>query len=181
MEIKILIDEITLDTVVGDVIRYDEDGDAYCDGKATVADKVAELIKDAVAKTPEYTSLRERVTSIRTEEIRAAVKPVIQEALKRPIQRTNYYGEATGKETTLSEIIMDEAKKTFTEVRDSYRNKRPFINEVVQAEVQKAFGTYIQDEVKKAREAVAAELGSKVSATVAQSVLDALTKGEKHD
>lgn len=179
MEIKVAIDDVTLDTIVGDVIRIDEDGDEYVAGQATVGDKVAALIRDSVVKRPEYTSLREKVTRIRDEEIREAVKPLIQEALQRPIKRTNSWGEATGTETTLSEIVMDEAKKVFTEVRDSYRTKRPFIAEVVQAEVQKAFGTYIQDEVKKAREAVAKELGSKVSATVVQSVLDALTKGGK--
>lgn len=178
MELKIVIDKVTLDTVVGEVVGYDEDGDAYIKGQATVADKVAEQIKGEVVKTPEYTSLRERVTRIREEEIREAVKPLIREALQRPIQQTNYYGEAVGKETTLSEIIMAEAKKVFTASRDSY-NKGAFISEVVAKEVQAAFGTYIQDEVKKAREAVAKELGSKVSSAVIQSVLDALTKGGK--
>lgn len=178
MELKVIIDTVTLDTVVGDVVRYDSDGDPYTDGKSTVGDKVAELVKDAVVKSPEYTSLRERVTRIREEEIREAVKPLIQQALQRPIQRTNSWGESTGRETTLSEIIMDEAKKVFTTSRDNY-NKQAFISEVVAKEVKAAFGTYIQDEVKKAREAVAKELGSKVSSAVIQSVLDALTKGGK--
>lgn len=177
MEIKVVIDEVTLDTVVGDVVRYDEDGDAYTDGHATVADKVAQLITQEVIKSPSWAPLCDRVTRIRDEEIREAVKPVIQEALQRPIKRTNWYGEPNGSDTTLSEIIVDEAKKTFTEVKDSYRSKRPFITEVVQTEVQKAFGTYIQDEVKRAREAVAKELGNQVSSTVVKSVLDALTKG----
>lgn len=178
MDIKVIIDEITLDTIVGSVVRYDSDGDPYTDGKSTVADKVAEQIKDAVVESPEYTSLRERVTRIREEEIRAAVQPLIAEALERPIKRTNTWGEATGQETTLSEIIMEEAKKIFTASRDSY-NKQAFVSEVVAKEVKAAFGTYIQDEVKKARQAIAQELGSKVSSTVIQSVLDALTKGGK--
>lgn len=178
MELKVIIDEVTLDTVVGDVIGYDEDGDECVKGKATVADKVAGLIKDEVVRNPEYTSLREKVARIREEEIREAVKPLIEEALQRPIVRTNYYGEATGKETTLSEIVMEEAKKVFSAARDNY-NRQSFISEVVAKEVKAAFGTYIQDEVKKAREAIAQELGSKVSSTVIQSVLDALTKGGK--
>src|ERR1041385_8531249 len=100
MEIKIVVDEVTLSTVVGDVVRVDEDGDEYVDGHSTVADKVATLIKDAVVRSPEYTSLKERVTEIRNQEIREAVKPLIRQALERPIKRTNYYGEPTGKETT---------------------------------------------------------------------------------
>ena len=177
MKIEIVVPEVTLDSIVGDIVRYDDDGDAYADGHSTVADKVAELIKAEVIKNPSYTSLRDAVTRIREEEIREAVKPLIQQALERPIRRTNYLGEPTGQETTLSEIIMAEAKKVFTEPKDSHRNKQPFVTEVIAGEVKKAFGTYIQDEVQKAREAIASELGSKVSASVIQSVLDALKKG----
>jgi hypothetical protein len=174
MEIKIEVPEITLNSVVGEIVRYDEDGDAYSDGQATVADKVAQLIKDAVVKSPEYTGLRERVTEIRNHEIREAVKPLIREALERPIRKTNYYGEPTGQETTLSEIIMDEAKKVFSEVKDSYRDKRPFIQAVVADEVKKAFQKDIQEQVQKARQAIATQLGQNVYQDVVKTALQAL-------
>ncbi|MEV7814284.1 hypothetical protein AB0P05_26700 [Streptomyces flaveolus] len=174
MEIKIVVDQVTLDTAVAEVVRYDEDGDAYTDGQMTVADKVAKLIKDAVVKSPEYTSLKERVTQIRNQEIREAVQPLIREALERPIRKTNYYGEATGQTTTLSEIIMDEAKKVFTEVKDSYRDKRPFIQAVVADEVKKAFQKDIQEQVQKAREAIATQLGTSVYQDVVKTALEAL-------
>ncbi|MEW2498399.1 hypothetical protein AB0942_33435 [Streptomyces nodosus] len=174
MEIKIVIDEVTLSTIVGDIVRVDEDGDEYVDGQMTVADKVASQIKNAVIKAPEYAALRERVTQIRTEEIREAVRPLIREALERPIRKTNYYGEATGQETTLSEIIMDEAKKVFTEVKDSYRDKRPFITQVVQAEVQRAFQKDIQEQVQEARRAIAEQLGTNISEQVVKTALKAL-------
>jgi hypothetical protein len=179
MEIKVVIDEITLDTVVGEVVRVDEDGDAYTDGHLTVADRAAELIMQHVLKRPEYTTLAERVTRIREEEIRAAVKPLVQQALERPIKRTNYYGEATGQETTLSEIIMDEAKKVFTSAKASYRNNTPFIAEVVRSEVQKAFQADIQEQVQKARAAIAAQLGANLSEQVVKTALAALAKGGK--
>lgn len=174
MEIKIVVPEVTLSSVVGDIVRVDEDGDEYVAGQATVADKVALLIKDAVVKSPEYTSLRERVTEIRNHEIREAVKPLIREALERPIRKTNYYGEATGQQTTLAEIIMEEAKKIFTEVKDSYRDKRPFIRAVVADEVQKAFQKDIQEQVQKARQAIAAQLGTTLSEEVVKTALKAL-------
>ena len=178
MEIKVVIDEITLQTAIGEVVRVDEDGEEYADGEVTVGDRVAELITQHVLKRPEYTSLAKRVTAIREEEIREAVKPLIREALQRPIKRTNYYGEATGKETTLSEIIMQEAKNVFTEVRDSYRNNRPFVYEVVQAEVQKAFQADIKEQVQKARAAIAAQLGASLSEEVVKTALKALQGGK---
>lgn len=174
MEIKIVVDEVTLNTIVGEVVRVDEDGDEYLDGHMTVADKVATLIKDAVVRSPEYTGLKERVTEIRNQEIREAVKPLIREALERPIRKTNYYGEATGQTTTLSELIMEEAKKVFTEVKDSYRDKRPFIQAVVADEVQKAFQKDIQEQVKQAREAIAKQLGQNVYQDVVKTALEAL-------
>ena len=178
MEIKIEVPEVTLNTVVGDVVRVDEDGDGYLDGQMTVADKVAQLIKAEVVKHPEYENLRKRVTEIRNQEIREAVKPLVREALERPIRKTNYYGEPTGQETTLSEIIMDEAKKVFTEVKDPYRDKRPFIQGVVADEVKKAFQKEIQEQVQKAREAIATQLGTSVYQDVVKTALDAL-KGAK--
>ncbi|OEJ24314.1 hypothetical protein AS594_07225 [Streptomyces agglomeratus] len=179
MEIKIEVPEVTLNTVVGDIVRVDGDGEEYIDGQMTVADKVAQLIKAAVVKNPEYTALRERVTEIRNQEIREAVKPLIREALERPIRRTNSFGERVGNETTLAELIMDEAKKTFTEVKDSYRCNKPFITEVVAAEVQKAFRADIQEQVQKARAAVAAQLGSTMTEEVMKVAMAALAKGGK--
>lgn len=179
MEIKVVVPEITLNTIVGEVVRVDEDGDAYPDGHLTVADRVAELIKAEAVKRPEYASLIERVTQIREFEIREAVKPLIREALERPIKRTNLYGEATGAQTTLAEIIMAEAKKVFTEAKDSYRNNVPFINEVVAAEVKKAFQADIQEQVQKARAVIAKELGTSVYQGVVKTALDALAKGAK--
>jgi hypothetical protein len=178
VEIKVEVPEITLNTVIGDIVRVDEDGDQYLDGQMTVADKVAQLIRDAVVKSPEYTSLRERVTEIRNQEIREAVKPLVREALERPIQRTNSWGERTGQTTTLSEIIMDEAKKVFTEVKGSYRDKRPFIQGVVAEEVQKAFKKDIQEQVQKAREAIAKQLGTSVYQDVVKTALEALKAGK---
>lgn len=174
MNIEIKIDQVTLDTVVGEIVRYDEDGDAEVVGSATVADKVAAIIAREAIKSPSWEPLRERVTNLRNEMIREAVKPLIREALERPIRRTNSYGERVGAETTLSEIIMDEAKRVFTEVKDSYTSRKPFIAEVVSAEVKKAFQADIQEQVKKARQAVAQELGATLSEAVIKTALEGL-------
>jgi hypothetical protein len=174
MNIEVKIDQVTLDTIIGNVVSYDEDGDMVSEGSMTVADKVAAIIAKEAMKSPSWEPLRERVTNIRNEMIREAVKPLIREALERPIRRTNSYGERVGTETTLSELIMDEAKKVFTEVKDSYSSRRPFIAEVVQAEVKKAFQTDIQEQVAKARAAVTEQLGANLSEAVVKAAVAAL-------
>lgn len=171
MNIEVKIDQVTLDTVIGEVVRYDEDGDAYPAGNVTVADKVAKILAAEAVKSPSWEPLRDRVTNVRNEMIREAVKPLIREALERPIRRSNAYGERTGTETTLSEIIMDEAKKVFTEVKDSYRSNKSFIAEVVATEVKKAFQADIQEQVAKARKAVVDQMGANLTEAVVKAAI----------
>lgn len=172
MNIEIKIDDITLATVVADVMEYDEEGDLVSSGKErTVAELVAEQIVERVVRDDRYPRLKDRVTAIRDEEIRAAIKPAIEQAVNRPIKKTNTYGEATGQETTLSEVIVDEARKYMKEPADAYRREQgTVLQKLVRAEVQKAFETEIADAVKQARDMVANQLGDTVSAQIAAAV-----------
>ena len=175
MNIEIKVDDITLNTVVADVVAYDEDGDPYTEGSKTVADLVAEQIVARLVKDDQWPSLREHVTNIRKEEIRAAVRPSIDEALARPIYKTNGYGERTGAETTLAEIIADEARKQLAEPVDRYRTEKgTVLQQAVRAEVKKAFETEIADAVKAARELVTRELGAELTEKVTATVTAAL-------
>ena len=172
MNIEIKVDDITLSTVVGDVVDFDEDGDAVSTGRErTVADLVAAQIVNQVVRDARYPSLVDQVTRIRDEEIRAAVKPAIEQAINRPIRKTNYYGEATGEETTLTEVIVEEARKLLKEPADNYRREQgTVLQQTVRAEVKKAFEAEIADAVKQARDLVAAELGDTVSTQIAAAV-----------
>lgn len=172
MNIEIKVDDITLSTVVADVMTYDDDGDLVPTGKEkTVADLVAARIVASVVRDDRYPRLKERVTQIRDEEIRAAIRPSIVEAVTRPIKKTNSYGEATGQVTTLSEVIVDEARKFMKEPADKYsREKGTVLEAMVRAEIHKAFGAEIADAVKQARELVAGELGDKVSDQISAAV-----------
>ena len=167
MNITVNVDEVSLDTVVAEIVAFDEDGDPYPNGERTVADLVAAQIMARLLKDDGYRQLATRVQEIRAEEIRAAVRPLIEEALRRPIRKTNTYGEATGAETTLTEVIIDEAQKAITKPLDSYnRDKGTFLSKTVADEVKKALSAEIADAVKKAREQVSAEIGQHVAAAV---------------
>jgi hypothetical protein len=172
LNIEIKVDDITLSTVVGDVVDFDEDGDAVSTGRErTVADLVAAQIVNQVVRDARYPNLVDQVTRIRDEEIRAAVKPTIEQAINRPIRKTNYYGEATGEETTLTEVIVEEARKLLEEPADQYRREQgTVLQQAVRAEVKRAFEAEIADAVKQARDMVAAELGDTVSAQIAAAV-----------
>jgi len=175
VNIEIKVDDITLSTVVADVVAFDEDGDPYTEGGRTVADLVAEQIVTRLVKDDQWPSLREHVMNIRKEEIRAAVRPSIDEALTRPIYKTNGYGERTGQETTLAELIADEARKQLAVLVDRERTEKgTVLQQAVRTEVKKAFETEIADAVKQARDLVTKELGAELTEKVTATVTAAL-------
>jgi hypothetical protein len=177
MNITVTVDEITLDTIVAQTFEYDEDGDPIATGGTSVAQLVADrIVKQVIGDTDRYPSLKERVTQIRDEEIRAAIRPAVQEAISRPIKRTNSYGEPTGPETTLSEVITDEARKYLASYPDSYnRDKGTVLQQTIRAAVKKAFDTEIADVVKKVRADVAAQIGATASEQITAAAMKALT------
>jgi hypothetical protein len=164
VNIEIKVDDITLDTVVGKVVDFDEDGDAYETGQRTVAHLVAAQIVERLVKDDRYPTLRDLVLEIRREEIRAAVRPSIDEALSRPIYKTNTYGERTGQETTLAELIADEARKQLSEPVDRYSHEKGTVLQVaIRAEVKKAFADEVAQAVKQVRGQVTKELSGQMA------------------
>lgn len=177
MNINITVDDVTLETLVGEVVGFDEDGDTYTQGSKTVADMVADCIVLKLVGDKRWPGLRDQVMEIRKEEIRAAVRPSIDEALARPIYKTNSYGERTGGQTTLSELIAEEARKQLTEPVDRYNRERgSLLEQAVRAEVKRAFQEEIADAVKQARDLVTKELGDTISEQIAVTVRQALAK-----
>jgi len=179
VNITVTVDEITLSTVIADIVEYDEDGDANTVGTKTVADLVAaRIVERLVVDADRWPSLRERVTQIRDEEIRARVVPSIEAALGRPIVKTNSYGERTGAETTLSEMIMDKAMDQLTAPVDKYnRDRGTLVSQLIATEVKKAFEGEIAAAIKQAREAVVSQIGTTVSEQITAAALAALKTG----
>jgi hypothetical protein len=169
LNIKIQVDEISLSTAVAEVVGIDEDGDPYPSGERTVGDLVAKEIVDRIIanRDSHWQTLRERVRDIRAELIREAVQPAIEEAVARPIVKTNSYGEPVGESTTLRELIVEEARKICREPADKYRREQgSILTKLVADEVRKALDAEIKDAVKQAREQVSTEIGSLVAASV---------------
>lgn len=169
MNITVKVDEVSLETVVAEVVAFDEDGDPYPRGEKTMADIVGgQIVQRVISDRDAYPPFRNRVLEIRDEEIREAVRPMITEALTRPIKQTNRYGEETSQETTLSEIIVEEARKLLnSNAGDSYnRDTRTVVQKMVADEVTKALGAEIKDAVKQARDAVSIDIGQQVAAAV---------------
>lgn len=173
MDITVNVENIDL----GDYIdnHYDEDGDRVPGG--TLADVIARQLVEKFSRSDLYHGFRDRVQAIRDEEIRAQLAPAIAEALANPIRRTNSYGEQTGPDTTLREVIVDEARKWMTSKADDRygsNNSATNLQKMIRSAVEETFQKEIAAEVKAAKDAVSNQLGKTVAELVSSAVQQAL-------
>jgi hypothetical protein len=123
------------------------------DGTQTIGDKVVSELVGIAVRGDKWDNVTRRVKDIRDEEIRVAVHAEIVEALSAPITKTNAYGEKVGDETTLREVIANEAREA---MRIGHRNTpwqsdipehaRPLWN-LIQKEAAAAVTQVIKQEV----------------------------------
>lgn len=173
INVTVDVDKIDLNEIIGS--HYDEDGDRVPAGN--LADLVAHQLVLKMAKSDVYNNLVERVRTIRDEEIRAHLAPTIAEALNAPLKRTNTYGEPTGTETTLRDLVMDEAKKYLGEIdRHASRmnNSVTRLQVALKEAVDAAFKAEIADAVKAVREDVKTRFGQSVGELVSGAVREAM-------
>lgn len=170
--LNINIDDLDLNEKIGGY--YDEDGD-FVGGKTVAAAVVAALVAQAT-KGDYYSGLKKRVEEVRDEEIRAAIAPILAEAIAKPLVKTNSYGEPVGKETTLREVILEEARKIWEQPVDRYaRDKGTHLQAAIRKEVQAAFAEEVAEAVRVAREAVAKEIGGSIADVVTKAVRTGLS------
>ncbi|MFH8483046.1 hypothetical protein [Streptomyces sp. NPDC018055] len=167
MNIEIKVDKITLDTVVSQAMAWDEDeGEMAPTGETVrVGDLVARDITNRLVKDDRWPTLKEKVTEIRTEEIRNRVGPMIDKALEGEFRPTNPYGEEVGRPTTFRELIVDEVKKAIKETPNSYnsRDKGTVLQIAVRSEVQKLLGAAVAEEVAKLEETIRQQVQAGIS------------------
>lgn len=163
--LNIQITDLSLETIVG----------AEYDGALTLADLIVNAAVTRLMKDGEYSEiqggLRKRVGQIRDEEIRAFVKTELVGAMAAPIYRTNAYGERSGQETTLRELIVEHAKDFFTKKtgdynRPQYTAAERVVTAAVEKELTKELAAAIADEKAK----VVAAIRAKAADLIAQAV-----------
>ena len=167
MNITVKIDDVSLATMVDQAYSY---GDESGPHDRTVGELVAAMIVDRLRwDRDRWHELSRTVTEIKREVIREAVRPMVEQAISEPIQKTNGYGDPVGQPTTLREVIVAEARAAVN-TRDRYDGDRTFLQKTVADEVRAAFAAEIKDAVKQARAAVADEAGQLVATAVTNAM-----------
>lgn len=154
MNITVNVDSIDLGEYIDS--HYDSDGDRVPAG--TLGDAVVRQLVEKFSRSDVYKGLAERVRTLRDEEIRTQLAPVITEALASPIKRTNSYGEKTGEDTTLREVIVAEARTWLNSKKDDNYGRSTngtHLQVMIRKAVEDAFQAEIADVVKKIRDDIA--------------------------
>lgn len=170
MNITVKVDDVSLSTAVGEIAsEYDYENERVTKpgGPATVAHLVAEMIVDRLVQDRDrWHELRQAVTDIKREVIREAVRPMVEQAIAEPLQKTSPYGDPVGGTSTLREVIVDEARKLLDKRTDDYRSNQTVLQKIVAEQVHAAFTREIAAEVAKVRASVAGEIGKQVGSAV---------------
>lgn len=174
MKFEINISEIDLNTVVGDVVSFDEWGDAVVEGQTRVADLVADRIADRVTRNEEYRELKKRVTAIRDEMIREKLQPILDELMQAPIRKTNWMGEPEGDPVTMRELIIEASRDLLTKGDANGRSRSPWITSHIMDQVRILFQQELKADLDAARAALKKEILGRVASDAAATVDEAL-------
>lgn len=163
MKIEVNVTEVELNTVV----ERDYDGDP-----TTLGDKVAAGLVRHILSSDNWPPLRERINSIRDEEIRALVIPAITEVFATPIQRTNNWGDPVGGATTLREVVISEARKILDGTKDNGygRGQEPLARQLIREMVEKELRAELVAAIKEEREKVVAAVREQAGDLIAEAV-----------
>lgn len=184
MRITVQIDEVSLASAVEQIytqaVDYGSDGspepgDWHPTGARTLGDLVAEqLIERLVRDDSLYSGLRRRYETIRDEEIRARVAPLVAEAIAGPVVRTNGYGEPIGDPVPLRDLIVKETRAQLTRPPAGRGGSMSVVELAIAEQVKAAFLDVIAAEVKVVKDAVSRNLATQAAGAIEQVVKNAL-------
>lgn len=173
MTISVDVSNVDLTTVVG-TRRVRDDDDGYYDGPMTLGEAVAREIAGELMKDESYPGLRQKVLSLREEEIREQLRPIVTGALEAPVQKTNSFGEPAGEPASLTSLIVKEAQSYLTRRADSYGTGQTivqkFITEAVDRALKKELAEVVADEKAKVVAAVRAKAAELIATAVKEGV-----------
>lgn len=176
MQINVNVSEVNLTDEIDGRGPWDEETETYA--PMTLADLVAEKLADRLVKDNNeyYNDVYKRVSKQMDEYVRERVAPLVDEAMLKPIRKTNSYGEPTGQETTMTELILASVK-AFLEhsQKDGYgrgnRTKaQQLVDEAVGNKLTKELSEVVAAERTKVVEAVRAQAGKIIAEAVTKGV-----------
>lgn len=142
----------------------------------------AQLLEHVQKEGNAWPTLRGRVEKMRDDEIRAALLPVIGQAVAEAVQPTNTFGEPRGEPVTLRGLIVKEARE---QLKQSGRDRRhpssdrrgaTLLEHVIAHEVEGALGKELRAELEAAKADVKVAVREKGAEVIAEAIAGRLTR-----
>lgn len=168
MNINVDVTDISLDSQVGTHRVYDGEG-GYDSAPLTLGEAVADRIAERLTKDDRYPTLRDEVLQLRKEEVLRRLEPIVTEAINRPVQRTNTFGDVVGGPTSLTDLIVKEARDYLSK-SDGYSNRETVLQKTVREAVDKAIKKELAAVVAEEKEKVVAAVRAKAAELIAEAV-----------
>lgn len=144
---------------------YDEDGELIDNGNNKPHKQIDRVIRETVVAQVRK-RLDESIATITKEHVAAAIESIMAEGWR----KTNNYGEPTGPKMTLRDRISEQ----LTSVRDSYNNRKPWIDELIEKHVSSAFAAEFAKQIEEARTKFRSMLDGTIAAKLQESLKSAL-------
>jgi cobalamin biosynthesis Mg chelatase CobN len=151
----LVVKEIADSVVLGKSL--DDDGNEHRyrnDAHASLVDAAREVIK-------------ERTVS--------QVDAILTEALKKPIQRYDDYGNKRGEPTTLEQLIVERAEKWLTETTGDYNRRQTRIDKLISEAVDYKFSTELNKALADAKAKVLRVVREKAAEALSETLQRAAT------
>lgn len=171
MKIEVKVDEVSLDSVVGDrTVNIDGDREPV-----TLAEMVARMMLDRILRERNaddslYGSTRARIKAITDEEIRAAIQPQIARALDGPIAITNEFGRPVGEPKPLAELIVSEAREFLSKPADRYGTEGTVLRKMIREAVEGALKKELAEALTEEKAKVVAAMRAKAAELIADTI-----------
>jgi hypothetical protein len=172
--------ELTLDSVIGEVALSPGNGydtppevEPYTLGDMLLDRMVEKLIADLRGKNGgQFDKIAKQVTKEIERQVSEKVTEWVAAAIEQPLQKTNAWGEATGKPMTLVDFVRGQVGNILQSNRDRGYDRKSVIGEAVEQTVKSVLANEFKNEI----DSVKADLRGRVHASASQVLADSITK-----
>lgn len=147
-------------------------GETFADEQSASKAIVQEAARRVLAQRDLTEDVRRRVKQITDEEIRAAVGPMLEQALFEGVQPTDSFGTPKGERTTLRDMVVQEVRRDIGASKQPgfHGSKQTLLEQIIGREVERVVREDLKQAMDEARKQVRAAVERKGAEVLAQTI-----------